>query len=309
MYGVIDIGSNSIRLSIYRVEQNQIRLILNRKETAGLAGYLDDRQNLSEQGIRKAIRVLQGFQALLDIVKPDLVFVFATASLRNIRNTAEAVEKIRLETPFKVRVLTGDEEAVFDYFGAVQSVDIEDGLLIDIGGGSTELVFFKSKEVVFTESLPIGSLNLYFNHVSDIIPSPVEEKQIQQTVVRQLKKLILPDYGLSAEKICGVGGTIRASGKLCADLFGGDKRKFECRKIKTLLNRLETDRQGTVSHILKICPDRIHTIVPGMVILKTIFKYYKSQTVTVSPYGVREGYLYYMLQERGELHGDYDRND
>lgn len=303
MYGVIDIGSNSIRLSVYSIEKGQIRLILNKKEMAGLAGYIDHNQNISEKGIEKAAGVLLGFQALLDIISLDEVFVFATASLRNVNNTAEAVEKIRQKARFNVRVLTGNEEAVFDYFGAVQSVDMTDGLLVDIGGGSTELVFFKGKEVVFSDSIPIGSLNMYLQHVSDIVPNISEKKRIEQTVASYLQRLNLPEYDLSAERVCGVGGTIRATGKLCSDFFEKEKNKnlFACKKIKKILDLMESDRKDTLLRLLRICPERIHTILPGMVILRTITGYYKSKTVTVSPYGVREGYLYYMLQERGEI--------
>ena len=304
MYAVIDIGSNSIRLSLYKLMENKINLIFNKKEMAGLASYITRDHVMSEAGIAKAVEVLRDFKVLLENIDLKEVFVFATAPLRNITNSAEAAGRISQGSGFSVQVLTGSEEAVFDYFGAVQSVDMQDGLLVDIGGGSTELVFFHSKEVVATRSLPIGSLNTYTRFVNEIIPTAAELRRIEKATTTELKTIQLPDHPIDTTRICGVGGTARASYKLCREIFGHGTRDgvFDCIQLKAILSLLETDQRETVSRILKTVPERIHTIAPGMAILRTIAARYNSTSVTVSSKGVREGYLYYILQERGEIH-------
>ena len=161
MYAVIDIGSNTIRLVLYRVVDGEPRQMLNSKQAAGLAGYVDKEQRLTQKGIQKAIEVLRKFQLILESVTPRETFVFATASLRNVVNTQEVVQAIRKACGLEVRVLTGKEEALLDYSGALQALHVQDGLMVDIGGGSTELVRFREGKAQCACSLPMGSLNMY----------------------------------------------------------------------------------------------------------------------------------------------------
>ena len=135
MYAVIDIGSNTIRLVLYKIENNQIKSLLNKKSPAGLAGYINKDHCLKKSGIRKAVAVLSEFKEILDHMTIQEVFPFATASLRNINNAPEVLEAIRENCGFEVRILSGEEEAIFDYYGALQAMEMDKGLLTDIGGG------------------------------------------------------------------------------------------------------------------------------------------------------------------------------
>ena len=107
--GIVDLGSNTIRLSIYHCDQGQFRLLLHKKTMAGLAGYVRE-GILSDSGILVACRTLAAYRALLDNFNVTHMHVFATASLRNIFNTAEAVETIRDVTGIQVEVLSGEED-------------------------------------------------------------------------------------------------------------------------------------------------------------------------------------------------------
>ena len=145
LYGVIDIGSNTIRLMIYRVDNGAIHPVLNNKFAAGLAGYITAKGKMSKEGIRKAVEVLTELRTVTEQITLDGVFPFGTAALRNITNTQEVLDAIRAESGFAVRVLSGEEEAEFDYYGALQSTPLDGGLLVDVGGGSTELVYFTKR--------------------------------------------------------------------------------------------------------------------------------------------------------------------
>ena len=108
--GIVDVGSNTMRLSIYHWEGRRFKLLMNKKEMAGLAGYIKEGV-LSDSGILVACRVLSGFKALLNNFDIGELHVFGTASLRNIANTEEALDTIRAVTGLQVDVLTGAEEA------------------------------------------------------------------------------------------------------------------------------------------------------------------------------------------------------
>ena len=243
--GIVDLGSNTIRLSIYHWEGQDFRLLLNKKTMAGLAGYVQGGV-LSDSGILVACRTRSSYRALLDNFQVSKMHVFATASLRNISNTGEAVETIRDVTGIPVEVLSGDEEAALSFKGAVLPGGVSTGLLADIGGGSFELVSYEDMSITSACSLPVGSLSLYTRFVNGLFPTPEERKAMRSMTAEELREL----YKL-----------------------------------------LKKDGRDTLRQILHAAPDRVHTLVPGLVILNTIIKAYGVEQVTASSSGVREGYL------------------
>ncbi len=294
MYAVIDIGSNTIRLSLYKKVDDSIDPILHKKNMVGLAGYITKEGELSEKGLDRAIRVLSVYQQILSNIEVKEVFIFATASLRNVSNTKEIIAMIRSATGFRVDVITGEQEAMYDYIAATHFMELDDGLLIDIGGGSTELVFYKDSQVQKALSLPIGSLSLYSKTVKDILPTEKENIKIRKDINLELEKI---DYDDKCKVICGIGGTIRGAKKLNNELFNlpTTNRKIYTDNLRKMFSQLADDRKFAVQKIIKSSPDRIHTIMPGMAILDMIAKKYSSDQIVVSRYGVREGYLYSKL--------------
>lgn len=300
MYGVIDIGSNTIRLSIYRKTDKSFKLMLNKKSMAGLAGYVDKRGNLSQKGIKKAVQVLKNFNQILHNIDVQNVFVFATASLRNIENTKEAIAIINEQTGFDIDLVSGEQEAIYDFTGATHLLDLQDGIMIDVGGGSTELVFYKDKQIKRAFSMPIGSLNLYTKHVRDILPTDDEIAEIKETIKTELKRLHMEE---NSQIICGVGGTVRGALRLNNEInnIPPDNRIIEVKNLQNMLGKFSADRAYSIKKIIKIVPDRIHTIIPGMTILETVAKKYGSEKIIVSEYGIREGYLYTKLFIEGKV--------
>ncbi|SHI21040.1 exopolyphosphatase / guanosine-5'-triphosphate,3'-diphosphate pyrophosphatase [Sporobacter termitidis DSM 10068] len=292
--GIVDLGSNTIRLSIYKYEDGVMKLLLSKKSVAGLLGYVD-RGALSPKGIAKACSVLANFKDILSNFGIDNIHVFATASLRNISNTDEVLRAIRDASGFAVEILSGEEEATLDFYGAVHATDVTDGLLVDIGGGSTELVSFEHRVVSGAVSMPVGSLNLSLRHVTSIIPDEDAFKKIRQDVQDELKKL---KSTLGSQKtICGVGGTVRAARKVYNDMYGksGDNMEMETDKFVKILSAYKKDSRSVMQRVMQLAPDRIHTVITGMLVLATVAKEFKAEKIVVSTYGVREGYFYHKI--------------
>lgn len=289
MYGIIDIGSNTMRLSCYRVVDRKLISTFHKKTMAGLAGYVDEKKCLSKEGIEKAIEILEDFKTITMCVGLDNLYVIATASLRNVDNTKEIVEKIRKKTGMHVQVLSGKEEAMYDFKGATYRTQVKEGMVVDIGGGSTELVPFKESDIEKAVSIPMGSLNLFSKYVGDLFPNKAEEQTIRDCVKKELERL---DIGKEKE-ILGVGGSNRACLKLYNDFYdlGINNSEMDCRKIYEMLENFCADKKNGMGRILKIVPDRIHTILPGMIVLDEVSSYYKCKKVQISNWGVREGYM------------------
>lgn len=294
MYGVIDIGSNTMRLSVYKKTENSIKLMFYEKNMAGLASYVDKENNLSEKGIVKAVGVLHSFKKILESIETVDVFVFATAALRNINNSQEAIDVINEATGYRIELISGEQEAIYDFIGTTLFMDLQDGIMVDIGGGSTELVFYRDKKVEKAVSLPIGSLNLYTKYVKDVFPTKKEITKIKSEVKDELKQIEI--FG-SYPVICGVGGSIRAVRKLNNDIYNVQlpNRTIEVKNLKDITFKFLESRLFALEKIIKLIPERIHTIIPGMLILMVIARYYQSDSIIVSKHGNREGYLYTKL--------------
>ncbi|MFQ9893677.1 MAG: hypothetical protein ACLRWH_11060 [Emergencia sp.] len=305
MYLVIDIGSNTIRVVVFRLKEGMLIPVLNKKYSAGLAGYITKSGAMGREGIERCVDILAEIREIIDAFSFDGIYPFATASLRNITNSQKVLEEIEARTGLSVRLLTGKEEAYYDYYGAVQDLGNDQGILIDIGGGSTEVVVYRNGKPLSAESLHIGSLNLFNRYVSGLLPDAKEIKNIQQEVKGQLGMLDLDGLLDKEERplICGVGGTARAALNLYNAVFHLEKgnRIYERSFLKQVLTS-EWEDSNLTRLILKTAPERIHTLLPGIAVLYTAAKFFHGKRIITSSHGVREGYLYEQLEKAGVLH-------
>ncbi|MGE4354534.1 MAG: phosphatase [Oscillospiraceae bacterium] len=291
---LIDIGSNSMRLSVYDVNKDSFKTLFHEKDMAGLAGFVD-KKHLTPEGIARACDGLIQFRETLDQLDIDKVSVFATASLRNIENTGEAVAEITRRTGFSIEVVSGHDEAFFGYTGAMYELGMRDGVFVDIGGASTEIVTFKNSGMLSAESIPIGSLRLYADYVKKILPRRSGLVRIEERVRQELTAV--PNDSCSC--IAGVGGTTRAALKLVKKKFSlaADCREMSAEQLNGLWDTLIKTDKTAINLILKTEPERIHTIIPGIAILREIVNKFSVQKIVISNYGVREGYLCHRIQK------------
>lgn len=291
-YAIIDLGSNSIRLSVYSCENDKMEEILSKKEIAGLAGYVSNGV-LEISGIQRACKILNTFKlTALKFAEPSNIHLFAAASLRNIKNRDEAIKIIVEETSLIPDILDGEEEAALGFSGASQFASYKQGIMIDIGGASTELVLFKDYKAVDFISLPIGCLNLHIRYVHKVVPTKNEIKRIKKKVWNQLVKI---NWEEDAEYplIVGTGGTLRAALKLSCVLFDlpHEQNSIQVRQIKNILKQLKDSEDNIYRTVYKTIPERVFTISTGLIILQQVIKKFGSESITVSKYGIREGYL------------------
>lgn len=298
-YAVIDLGSNTIRLVVYEETNAEFHALFTQKFTAGLAAYLQDGM-MTPEGIRLICTTLQCCKMLLKEFTPCTTLAFSTAPLRNIRNTQEAIDQIYAETGYSVDVLTGLEEAYLDYYGVQRELPVESGLLFDIGGGSTEILTFAHDGTGVIESVPIGSLNLSKKHIAKLFPDKKERDAIRLQVQKSLKRHKLnhlPPY----ETLCGIGGTARTVLQLlqAMKVILPAQRTFTAEQFRKLKKFLWKKDSAAMELLTQYCPDRLHTIFSGILILETLILQSRCTTVYVCKYGVREGYLRrYLMQQK-----------
>ena len=291
-YSVIDIGSNSVRLTVYRVKNGAFRILFKNKKMAGLAGYVEN-GCISDEGIERACDTLLEFRNTLHLLGiTDRIYVFATASLRNIVNSDEASARITAATGFDIDIITGEQEAILGYKGVMRELDISDGVFTDIGGASTEIAFFSDGNVREPRSYRMGSLKLYKDCVKHILPGRTSKERISQAIRDEFARRPLEAPGPYTKLIC-TGGTARSVLKF-ARYLGLVPASSNTMSAKVLLKTgelLTGDRRAAADAILRVDPERIHTIIPGYMILQSIADHTSAKKMIVSSYGVREGYL------------------
>lgn len=296
MYGVIDIGSNTIRLVVYRVQDRRMERIMNKKYMVGLAGYINKDGEMTRKGMEKLTEVLKDLQLLLQSLTLEKLYAFATAPLRNIINTEETLDYVERETGWRIPVLSGEEEARCGYYGLMCEKKTDGGIVADIGGGSTELVFFADGDIRSAVSMPVGSMITRNRFVKGIVPTEKELKNIRDFTRKRLKKIETP-ADVPEKLICCEGGSARAAGRLIAMKYDNVdvSEGYDAALLDKFVHHYLTHQKDTVDMILKTCPERIHTIMPGITILRCLVKHFGSRTVVTVENGVREGYLWKRL--------------
>lgn len=298
IYAVIDIGSNTIRLSVYKVIGDEVKNLFNEKSSASLASFIE-KGMMNEHGIQKLINTLKEFKNLISNFEDiSETYAIATASIRNSCNRREIIERVRTEVGIDIELISGEEEAKLSFLGS--GIDSQSGILTDIGGGSSEIVVFEQGKVVKTSSLNIGSLVAFDNFARGLFITKDEKKLLEDDI-----KLMLASNNLNRvqhDLVCAVGGSARACLKLYNEYYDKEAGNviITMDGLKNLINTLINMEDRTkMKLILKVKADRIHTLIPGMIILYRIAKYFYADIIRVSMTGIREGFVYSKILERG----------
>jgi len=299
IYAVIDIGSNTVRLSVYKVHGDKVTNLFNEKEQASLKTYVKDGV-LSEKGIQRLIETLKNFKSVVDNFEAiDELHPFATATIRDAANRQEILDRVKDELDLDIEIISGEEEAKLSFIGASSSVDVSRGVLTDIGGGSSEVVIIDQHKVIKSTSLSVGSLSAFNDYVDGLFLSKDEKKSIDSEVKSLLEsnKMYREDHDL----LCAVGGTARATMKFYNEYYNESTSNtvMDASKLNDMIKDfIEKEPREILDAILAVKPDRVHTLLPGMVILNRLAKYFYCEKISISQTGVREGYVYNKLLGR-----------
>ncbi len=296
--GVVDMGSNSIRLSVYDCREAgdgspaEIVPVIQKKVMAGLAGYVK-KGRMTGRGIERACGALAELSGILRSFQPDRTGIFATASLRNVSNQDEVVNEIRRATGILPEIISGQEEARLDFLGATRFYPMERGLLADIGGGSTELVWFVKNGPKEMISVPVGSLGLHTRWVEGIIPAAKEREKMRREARQTLDAIDWAVEPRDCALVCGIGGTMRMALQLSQELLGHDRndRTFTLDEVEKLWKIAASDDPAVSKAAYRTLPERLFSMVPGLLLILEIGRRFGSEKFYVSQTGVREGYL------------------
>lgn len=297
---IIDIGSNTVRMAIYEIEDDSMELILKKKHMVGLSGYVTDNV-MGQEGVDQVCQVLEEYKDFLKVFSINNITAFTTAALRNCKNSNQVVNEIINRTGINIAVISGDKEAEYDFVGATRNLRMNEGLLVDIGGGSTELVYYKDNQIKHKISLHIGSLGIKKECAASLIPDSNQVARMYDLARRVIDGA--SDFAdIRARVICGIGGTFKGARALYNYLYGMEKdnKEINTDKFHDIIERFGSTgnlSQSEAIILMKNIPDRIHTFVSGLVIADVIAKKFGTEQVIYSDSGVREGFIYSELMK------------
>jgi len=293
--GIIDLGSNSIRLVVYHWDGQDLKVIHNIKKISKNIQYVHDFV-MSKEGLEAILHPLKELMILSRAYDVETLHIFATASLRNIKNSLEAKSYLEQAIAHPIDLLDGKEESLLGFEGLKRVTELPlEGISVDIGGGSTEITYFKHGEVVALGSIPLGSLNLYLNHVHDVLPSSSEEFMMRVEIQKYLHAFAwLKEVNVNT--VLGIGGTARAILRLHQAKYSINTSIYDMTLSHNLLHTYTTHPMKVSDEetklIFEALPDRFTTVIPGCIVMDEIMQIVKASEYRISSYGVREGYLY-----------------
>ena len=296
LQAMIDIGSNTIRMAVYEINDNHTMQVMKRKHTVGLSAYVLDGVML-EEGIRRAAETVEEYRDFLAGMGIKNVVAFTTAALRNAKNSAEAVAAIEKKTGVPIRVISGEEEAAFDFAGAIHDLASDNGVILDIGGGSTEIILYRARNVTRKLSLPFGSLSLKVAYVEGLLPKPKEAEAIRKEVSKALEIVCCKLPPIHNAVACGLGGTFKGTCALYQRMYSTPENntRMEQKRFGEIIAHYVSDeppKEEDAVRLMLASPDRIHTLLPGLILADVLTSALNCREVVYSDSGVREGYLY-----------------
>ena len=280
--GVIDIGSNTVRLAVY--DSENLEVIKNGVDYAGLIAYVDDGE-ISTQGKKVLCSAVSKMKRLAQDAKCDKIIAFATASLRDITDKENLILEVLQRTGIKMEIISGEEEAQYDYLGLKLHYNIDSGATFDLGGGSAQLITFKDGQVMVNISKKIGALKLYKTFVKATFPTAREEEKIREYVRGELSEF----QSEKNEYAFAMGGAASAMKKLYRAIFGVKKEEFTIEEVKSFMNVPENT-------IKAVIPERLYTIRPAIIAILEICRVLKTDRIKCVTCGVRDGVIYEIVK-------------
>ena len=294
---IIDIGSNTIKLVIYDVREDNSFIGIHQESTkVRLGESLAFSDSLNEQSILKSIDVLLLYRDIIRLESTNKVVCVGTSAVRESKNGKYFIDQVLKKTGFKVRVLSGEEEAYYSYLGASMVTCIPNGLFFDLGGGSLELVYTEDFKVKKAQALPLGALRLSRTFASQ--DGSFSKKDCDNMTQKILDTLpTKKGYGIGIDaSLVGAGGTLRALGRVDQTRAGFPFEKVHNYRLKlstieSLRKDLSTLKPSEISSRWRIDSTRVETIVAGIYVIHSIMKKFDFDEIIISGYGIREGIL------------------
>ena len=297
LLAAIDMGSNSFHLAIARVDHGEVKKVASMSEKVQLAAGLDENKNLTEAAQQRGLACLARFVGRLSSVQANRMRIVATNALRQAKNGHEFIQKAAEILPKPIEIIAGREEARLIYLGVSHTMaNSGRRLVIDIGGGSTELIIGEEFEPIHTESLQMGCVAFTKAYFSD---GEINQKNFDKAVVAARKELsgIANTYKTAGwDTVVGSSGTIKACRQITVNMGWSDEKENLTREgLEKLKEKLLKFKHISEVDFDGLKEDRRAVLPAGVAILYAVFDVLELNKLVYSDGALREGVMYDLL--------------
>lgn len=297
LLAAIDMGSNSFHLAIARVDHGEVKKVASMSEKVQLAAGLDENKNLTEAAQQRGLACLARFVGRLSSVQAKRMRIVATNALRQAKNGHEFIQKAAEILPKPIEIIAGREEARLIYLGVSHTMaNSGRRLVIDIGGGSTELIIGEEFEPIHTESLQMGCVAFTKAYFSD---GEINQKNFDKAVVAARKELsgIANTYKTAGwDTVVGSSGTIKACRQITVNMGWSDAQENLTREgLEKLKEKLLKFKHISEVDFDGLKEDRRAVLPAGVAILYAVFDVLELHKLVYSDGALREGVMYDLL--------------
>lgn len=290
----LDLGSNSFLCLICEVVGDRVTTVYSDEvEIVRLGQGLGSSGQFATEALERADRCLERFAQIIRRHQPEKVLAMATAAARTAKNSEELI-RLGKKHQIPIQIIPGEKEALITYRGATSALECpgETVAVIDIGGGSTEIIVGKDAEILFKESAPIGGVNLTEKFISLAPVAKNEQDTLKTEVVERLKQMLNKVMAVKPTRLIAVAGTPTELAKI--ELGGFDPKEMEGYLFSRQLLSDYVDKFAKSSikdriEVLHVSAGRADIIYAGAVILEHAAQALHIQDITISTRGVRFG--------------------
>lgn len=281
----IDIGTNAVRLLVGEVVTNCTSVYIQKycytRIPLRLGEEVFENGLISEQKLEDFLKVMQSFKLISDVFKVRQTRVCATSAMREAKNADKVRAAIEKYADLSVEVISGKEEAqlIFSSFPLLLSENQSSYIVIDVGGGSTEVSVFENGERIAAKSFEVGTLRMIKDKTSKRV-----WKKISDWLAEKVDSTVKHD-------VFATGGNINKAHKILGARHMEPIKVSKIKKLRSDLNKA-TIQERIVDYQLK--PDRADLIIPALDIYLFILKQMKSKQVIVPKIGLADGMIYDM---------------
>jgi exopolyphosphatase / guanosine-5'-triphosphate,3'-diphosphate pyrophosphatase len=292
----VDLGSNSFHMVVARYSHGQLIILDRLREMVRLGAGLDEQDRLTREATEAALACLQRFGQRLHDMKAESVRVVGTNTLRRARRKGAFLDRARAALGQPIEIISGIEEARLIYLGVAHTMPNEPGrrLVVDIGGGSTEVIIGEAKQARKLESLYMGCVSMSSRYFNDggITDKRIKRARIAARLELEPVRASFRNYGW--DQAVGSSGTIRSVGDVIRARNNGDSMITPA-AVEALLEHAVKAGDVSKLRLVGLSDERLPVFAGGLAILAEILDAFDIKTMRVADGALREGLLYDMV--------------
>ena len=289
----IDLGSNSTRMLIADITNGTLTTIYKEHQVTRMADKLSESKIISKEAIKRVLKVLAGYFKTINKNNVENIQIVGTAALRDATNSQEIIQLIEKKFGFEVDIVSGEEEGVLTSVGVLNSLgSLENFLIVDIGGRSTEFIYDYDKKIV-SKSVNIGVVSLselFFDQL------PPQEKSV--LLAREyIESHLLELNAFDGRLLVGVAGTFTSLASIFLEQTQFNEKEIHLTELKNedvfkISNELlHLNEPQIITKYKGLDPKRAKTIQAGILLTKEIISKYNVNSIKVSNSDILEGVI------------------